>query len=306
MSQISATATANKPQAKGTQRSSGGRAPARSTATGAGVSHAPVYIALSLLALFALGPLVILLLNSLKSNTEQADNALGLPDELTLTNFSRAWEQGALGQTMTNSAVIAVGTIVGVCLIAGLAAYALARLDVPGGKGVMAYLLFATAIPAQLFLVPLFFLWTRIGLYDTLVGLIIILIAINTPIAVLLLRSYLVSLPKEFEDAARIDGASEWRVMWTVVLPLSWPGLLTVALVTGLAAYNEFFFAVTFLASEEKQPVVTSFLSFTENYTRDWGLTSAAGLIIILPVLVMFLGLQRRFIAGLTGSGLKG
>jgi len=301
MSQVPVTTVAAPAPARGT-----GKAQAAATSSGAGVRRAPVYLALGLLAVFALGPLVILVLNSLRTNTEQAGGLLGLPEELSFQNFSQAWEQGSLGQTMTNSAILAVGTIVGVCVIAGLAAYALARLDVPGGKGVMAYLLFATAIPAQLFLVPLFFLWTRLGLYDTLLGLIIILIAINTPVAVLLLRSYLVSLPRDFEDAARIDGASEWRVMWTVVLPLSWPGLLTVALVTGLAAYNEFFFAVTFLSSEENQPVITSFVNFTENFTSNRALTSAAGLIIILPVLVLFLALQRRFIAGLTGSGLKG
>lgn len=289
--------------AAGRERSDRGRA---TTGGGAGVRLAPVYFALALLAVFALGPLVLLVLNALRSNQEQASSSLGLPDEIILSNFSRAWEQGELGRTMLNSGIIATGTVIGVCVVAGLAAYALARLDLRYANGVMAYLLFATAIPVQLYFVPLFFLWTRIGLYDTQLGLIIILIAVNSPLGVLLLRSYLVSLPREFEDAARIDGASELRVLLTVVLPLAWPGLLTVALVVGLLAYNEFFFSVTFIASDENLPVVTSFLSFTENYTRDRALTSAAGLIIIAPVLVVFLALQRRFIAGLTGSGLKG
>lgn len=91
-----------------------------------------------------------------------------------------------------------------------------------------------------------------------------------------------------------------------VVLPLSWPGFLTVALVSGLAAWNEFFFAITFIQDENLKPVTTSFLAFQSNFSRDWGLTSAAGILIILPIVVLFLFLQRRFISGLTAGGLKG
>ena len=117
------------------------------------------------------------------------------------------------------------------CVVAGLAAYALARLDVKGGSVVLGYLLFGTALPAQLFLVPLFVLWSNLGLYDTRIGLVIIYWAIFSPFATLLMRSYLVSLPADYEDAARTDGANELQIMSRVMLPLAWPGLLTVALV---------------------------------------------------------------------------
>jgi raffinose/stachyose/melibiose transport system permease protein len=105
----------------------------------------------------------------------------------------------------------------------------------------------AQRVPLQLFLVPLFFLWSTLHLTNTRFGLIVIYWAIFSPLGTLLLRSYLVGLPRDFEDAARIDGANELQVMLRVVLPLSWPGLLTVALVSGVAAWNEFFFAVTFI-----------------------------------------------------------
>ncbi|HEX6026206.1 MAG TPA: carbohydrate ABC transporter permease [Solirubrobacter sp.] len=264
-----------------------------------------IYAALVALALFAVGPLVVLVFNALKTNSEQTRNPLGPPREPTFANFEAAWERGDLATTMLNSAVITVGTVIGVCVIAGLAAYALARLELPRSGAILAYLLFATAIPAQLFLVPLFFTWTRIGLYDTRFGLIVIYWALFSPLAVLLLRAYFLTLPRDFEDAARLDGAGELRILRSIVLPLAWPGFLTVALVVGLFAWNEFFFAVTFIQSDDKLPVVTSFLAFTQNFTRDWGATSAAGILIVLPVLVLFLGLQRRFVAGLVG-GLKG
>ena len=267
----------------------------------------PAYTVLTVLAAFSIGPIVVLVFDSLKTDLEIGTNPLGPPlQHLRLSNFTDAWHQGAIGTTMLNSAIITAGTVVGVCFIAGLAAYALARLDLAGGSLVLGYLLFGTALPAQLFLVPLFSLWSRIGLYDTRLGLIIIYWAIFSPFATLLMRSFLVSLPRDFEDAARVDGSRELYVLTRIVLPLAWPGLLTVALIAGLTAWNEFFFAETFIQSENKLPVVTSFLAFSQNYTRYWGLTCAAALIISLPVLFVFLALQRRFVQGLSSGGLKG
>jgi raffinose/stachyose/melibiose transport system permease protein len=269
-------------------------------------SKIPYYVILVLLALFALGPLVILVFNSLKSNAEIGRNPLGLPLSPVFENFPAAWTQGDFATTMVNSIILTGGTVVGVCIIAGTSAYAMARLDLPGTDAVLLYLFVASAVPFQLFLVPLFFLWSTLNLTNTRFGLILIYWAIFSPLATLLLRSYLVGLPRDFEDAARIDGANELQVMLRVVLPLSWPGLLTVALISGLAAWNDFFFAITFIQDNNLKPVTTSFLAFQTNFSQDWGLTSAAAIYIILPIVVLFLILQRRFISGLTAGGLKG
>jgi raffinose/stachyose/melibiose transport system permease protein len=269
-------------------------------------SKIPYYVILVLLALFALGPLVILVFNSLKSKAEIGRNPLGLPLSPVFENFPAAWTQGDFATTMVNSIILTGGTVVGVCIIAGTSAYAMARLDLPGTDAVLLYLFVASAVPFQLFLVPLFFLWSTLNLTNTRFGLILIYWAIFSPLATLLLRSYLVGLPRDFEDAARIDGANELQVMLRVVLPLSWPGLLTVALISGLAAWNDFFFAITFIQDNNLKPVTTSFLAFQTNFSQDWGLTSAAAIYIILPIVVLFLILQRRFISGLTAGGLKG
>jgi raffinose/stachyose/melibiose transport system permease protein len=269
-------------------------------------SKIPYYMLLIILALFALGPLVVLAFNSLKSKAEIGRNPLGLPLSPVFGNFPAAWTQGDFSTTMVNSIILTGGTIVGVCIIAGTSAYAMARLDLPGTDAVLLYLFVASAVPFQLFLVPLFFLWSTLHLTNTRFGLILIYWAIFAPLATLLLRSYLVGLPRDFEDAARIDGANELQVLLRVVLPLSWPGLLTVALVSGLAAWNEFFFAITFIQDDNLKPVTTSFLAFQSNFSQNWGLTSAAAIYIILPILVLFLILQRRFISGLTAGGLKG
>ena len=150
---------------------------------------------------------------------------------------------------------------------------------------------------------PLFFLWQRLGLVNNLFGLIVIYIAINAPFAIFLLRSYMVQLPRDFEDAARVDGASEWQVFSRIVVPLSWPGFLTVGLVVALSVWNEFLLATVFLTEQELFTVVTSYYNFATRFSRDWAMTSAAAVMMILPVIVIFLALQRRFIEGLTQGG---
>lgn len=265
-----------------------------------------VYGVLLLLALFSIGPLLLFALNALKTRSGLAASPLGLPTHPQWHNFIDAWQQANMGIGLRNSAIVVIATALGVCVIASCAAYALSRLRIPGSNAFIYYLLLTTALPLQLFLVPLFYLWTNLGLYDSLFGLIIIYWAVFSPFATLLIRSFMVGLPKEYEEAARLDGAGEWRVFARVVLPMAWPGLLTAALVAGLQAYNEFLLAVTFIQSSDKMPVSTSFYNFKSGYTQDYTLVSAGGLIMVVPVLIAFLLLQRRFIDGYTSSGMTG
>ncbi|WP_205245083.1 carbohydrate ABC transporter permease [Diaminobutyricibacter tongyongensis] len=272
-----------------------------------GLKRAPLsVIALTLLALFAILPVLVLFFNSFKSDTELATNPIGFPQSWDLSNFETAWTMGNLGQGLANSAILVVGTVIGVWICAGMAAYALARLNVPFKRGISFYLLIVISLPAQMFLVPLFFMWTNLGLYDNLFGLILIYTALNTPFATLLLETFLVGIPKELDEAARLDGANEWQVATKVMLPLSRPGFLTAGLVVGLAVYGELFFAVIFISSPNNLPISTAFLSFQQGFTRLYGVTDAAGFIMIIPVILLFLLMQRRFISGLASSGVKG
>ena len=266
----------------------------------------PNYLILILLLIYVGGPLLILSFNSLKTTAEIGANPLGPPITVQLQNFADAWTKGHYATTMTNSVIVVMGTVAGVCVIAGLAAYALARMDAPGFNVFSLYLLVVTSLPITLFLVPLFFLWTQLGLTNSLLGLIIIYWATASPFATFLLRSYMVAVPADFEDAARVDGANDWQVLRHVMLPIVWPGFMTVALVAGLGAWNEYIFAFTFIQDDSVKTVVTSFSSFAGRFNRDWGLTSAGAIIMTAPVIIFFLALQRRFIEGLTQGGLKG
>lgn len=269
-------------------------------------SSIPNYIVLSLLALFALIPIMILFFNAVKTTQEIGRNPIGFPQEIRLENFVDAWAQGGYANTIRNSLIMMTATIVASLTLAGLAAYALARLKLRGASLIAFYFLVGTSVPPQLFMVPLFIAWRQIGLINTHLGLIIIYTGLYSPFATYLLRSYMVSLPEEFVEAARIDGASNLQVFRKIILPLSWPGFLTAGLVIGLNVWNEFLFAVTFLPDPTLKPVATSLFEFQGRFSRDWGLTSAGSVIMVIPIIVLFLLLQRRFIEGLTQGGLKG
>ena len=263
------------------------------------------YVVLTLALIFALGPLVILGFNSLKSSNEAMANPLGPPSEIHLENFPTAWKEGKLSTTARNSGILVVGTVTGVLILGGLAAFSLARLNPPGSNLFMVYMLGGSTLPTFLFLVPLYSLWRVLGLVDTLLGLVIIYVALNSPFAIFLLRSYMLQIPRDFEDAARVDGASEMQVLTRVILPLAWPGFLTVGLVTALGVWGEFQIALIFVHIPDLFPVTVSYWYFTTRYSRDWSLTSAGAIMMIAPILVFFFGLQRQFIEGLTQGGLK-
>ena len=262
------------------------------------------WIVLGLLGVYALGPLLVFASNSLKSAREIDSNPLGLPQSWSWGNFAVAWEQAHMGGALLNSLVIAVATAAGVALIATMAAYAMTRLDLPGGGAWILWLLVSSSLPIQLFLVPLVSWWSTLGLYNQPIGLIIIYWAVYSPFATLLVRAFLIGMPKEYEEAARLDGAGELGVFARIVLPMIRPAVLTAALVSGLQAYNEFMLAVTFIQDRDFQPVALSLYSFQQGFTTDWSLVSAAGLLMALPVVVLFLTMQRTFIDGYVSRGI--
>ena len=168
------------------------------------------------------------------------------------------------------------------------------------------YLLVGISIPAQMFILPLFLMWKNLNLIDTHIGLIIIYSGLNAPFATFLIRSYMIQLPEELFDAARIDGANPFQLFAKIAVPLSWPVFLTAGLIVGLAVWNEFLFALTFMQDENSKPISTILFAFQTRFENNWGLVSASAVMMVAPVAILFMIFQRRFIAGLTSGGLKG
>ena len=264
------------------------------------------HLVLAALAAFALMPVLVLFFNSVKSSSEIGINPLGPPREVHLENFQEAWERGNFARTMRNSVVLVAGTVTLVLFLGGLAAYSLARLKPPGSDAFMGYMLVAATLPIWLYLVPLFILWRSLHLLNNPLGLILIYTALNAPLAVFLLRSFLLSVPQELEDAAVVDGATKLQAFFRIILPLAWSSFLTVGLVVALSVWGEFQIALIFIQLPDFYPVTTSYFAFTTRFGRDWALTSASAVMMIAPIVLFFVALQRQFIEGLTQGSVKG
>ena len=263
--------------------------------------HAP----LLLLVVVTLAPLYVLFVNSVKTDFDIKSDPLGLPATIHLDNFVAAWNTAGYTTAFRNSIIVTGATVLIVCLTGGMCAHAMANLKLPGQNVVLVYLLLAITVPPLLYLVPLFILWTKLHLINTLPGLILIYSALFLPFGIFLLRAYFINLPHEITDAARIDGCSEWQTYRRVVVPLSWPAFASVGLIVGVWSWNEFIFAITFLPTQSLQTVAVRYASFTGQWVSNYAYISSAGVIMILPAVILFLLLQRRFVEGMTAGGLK-
>lgn len=264
------------------------------------------YVVLGILTFVALFPIALLVLNSLKSAAQIVQNPLLLPDVIRWDNFARAWKDAKFSQTFFNSALLTGLTIVLVCSTSSLTAYVLARRKIKAWKIVTFYLMGTTTAPIQLYLFPLYFGFAKLGLVNNVFAVSLIYTALYSPFAVMLLRTYFLAVPRELEEAALVDGASHWQVFSKIMLPLALPGILTVALIIGLYSWNEFLIALTFLQKADRLTAVVGFALLSGQYSSDWGEIMAAALIIVMPVVILFVLLQRRFIEGMAGGSVKG
>ena len=264
------------------------------------------YCILAVAAAIALFPLALMVISSLKKSTEIVANPVALPSTLQWTNFVRAWTDAQLGRSILNSVETTGFAVILICSTCSLAAYALARRTGRKLRWVSAYFLGTTTLPIQLYLFPLYFGFAHLGLIDNVFALSFIYTAVYSPFAIFLLRTYFLAIPRELEEAAVIDGASRWQVFRNVLLPLVSPGILTVALISGLNIWNEFLISSTFLQSHDQQTAVVRFYTLGGQYTSDWGEIMAAAIIIVAPAVGFFLLMQRRFIQGMAAGSVKG
>lgn len=270
------------------------------------ITLALTYAMLCILLVITLFPIALLVLNSVKPAAQIVQNPLAWPETFRWDNFTRAWADARLSQTMLNSAILSGLTIVLVCTTGSLTAYVLARRKIKSWKIITFYLLATTTAPIQLFLFPLYFGFAKLGLINNAVAVSVVYTAVWSPFAVMLLRTYFLAVPKELEEAALIDGATHWQVFTKIMLPIVSPGILTVALIIGLYSWNEFLIATTFLQRADKTTAIVAFFLLSGQYSSDWGEIMATALIIVLPVVILFILLQRRFIEGMAGGSVKG
>lgn len=230
-----------------------------------------------------------------------------IPEDATIQNFIDAWNAAPFARYYLNSLTIASVTTLLVLWISSMAGYALARLDFFGRTVVLFGILSTTMIPFQVLLIPFFILLTRIGLVNTHGGLVIPYIVLFLPFAVFMFRGYMTSIPREVEESARIDGCTWFMVYLRIVLPVSRPAIATVGIYTFMESWNEFFIALIMTNRSAMRTVPIGLALFqTDNTGVNWGQLMAASITASIPVIIVFLLLQRQFIAGLTAGAVKG
>jgi len=259
-----------------------------------------------LIAIFALFPILWGLSSSLKPTDQIIEFPPRLlPSEPTLEHYARIFQDGAL-YYIGNSMLVSAATIALTISLAALGGYALARFDFRGRGAIMMMVIGVMSIPIASLLVPTFTLLSAVGLFDTRLGLVLLYSAYQLPAAMWMLYGYFMSLPVEVENAARVDGCSPLRTLWKVVLPLSKPGLVAAALFVLVFAWNDFVVAVTMTSSQETRTFPVAIYFYLGFYGREWGPLLAASLVSIVPIIAVFVFLQRYFMSGLTGGGVKG
>jgi raffinose/stachyose/melibiose transport system permease protein len=263
------------------------------------IGRTVAYILLIVLAVAIIYPMAWAVLNGFKSNLELFGDPWGLPTTWRWENFQKAWNLGVV-RYLANSVIVTGASVVTTVLFSAMAAYALTRQRIPFAGPITVLLLGGMMLAPTVALIPLFRLLQALGIFDTYWGLIILYTAFRIPFTVFLIRAYMITISREMEDAAIVDGASRWQIFWLIVMPLSRPIIVSAALLQALFAWNEFVFALVFINSTDLKTLPVGLLAMQGRVLSDWPVLFAALTIASIPMIVLFLAGQRQFIRGLS------
>lgn len=264
------------------------------------------HVVLIALSFFALAPLLWAISTAFKPDTEIKTSLSFLPKAPTLSHFTLVLAQTPFLRWFANSLLVSVSVTALAIGIGSLAGYAMSRWRFWGRNLYGNTLLVVQMFPGVMLGIPMFLLLTKYGLIDTLWALLVTYLTFALAFSVWMLKGYFDNISREIEEAALIDGASRLAILWRITLPLAAPGIVTVAVFAFLLAWNEFFFAYVFLASNKNYTLSLGMYSFIQQYTTQWGNIMAAGTLTTLPVLVFFFLLQRALTRGLVAGATKG
>ena len=262
-----------------------------------------LYAVLILGSVIMLAPFLVMLVVSLFPNEAFLSRQFSL-DQITLNNYVETFRVVPFGRYFVNSTVTAVTVTVVQILISSLAAFAFARLRFRGREPIFLLYLATLMIPAQVTLIPNFLIITRIGIYDTLLAL--ILPGLFSALSTFLLRQYFRSIPMDLDEAARMDGASSFRIWWQVIVPLSWPVMAALGIFTFQATWNDFLWPLVVTSSDTVRTIPIGLSYFVGQYSTAWNLLMAGSVIALLPVLVIYMVAQKSFVQGITLTGMGG
>src|SRR5918999_5070062 len=259
------------------------------------------------IVIFCLFPFYWLINISLKTGPDLASADL-IPPSPTLDNYQAIFENDDFVRALLNSAIVSLITTVLALVVGSFCAYALARLKLKRKFLILAVVLSISTFPQIAIAAPIFKLWRDVGLYDTIPGLVIPYLTFALPLTIYILTSFFKEIPKDLEEAALVDGATNFEAFRKVVVPLAAPGLATAGILTFIAAWNEFLLAITLTSSTDARtvPAAIAFFTGSVQFEQPLGTISAASVTISIPLIVMVLLFQKRIVAGLTAGAVKG
>ena len=270
-------------------------------------SRIAVHIALILYTILALGPIFLILINAFKTRRAIFADPLGLPNGQTFTTigFDRVFANADFGLYFFNSLTVTIVSLVLIVLIGAMAAWALTEYKFPGNTLIALYLAIGIMVPIRLGSVSILRMMVELNLVNTLTALILVYVAQGLPLAILILGEFIQQIPKDLRDAARCDGVSEYRIFFSIILPLISPAIATVAVFTMVPVWNDLWFPLILAPGDGKQTITLGVQQFIGQYVTDWNAVLASLTLAIAPVLVLYLLFSRYLVRGLTAGAVK-
>jgi ABC-type glycerol-3-phosphate transport system permease component len=261
-----------------------------------------VYLLLWSYAAMAIVPMVLMVFDSLRPNAQVLSDPLGLPTSPSLHSYATAWNQASFAAYVRNSALVTIGAVALDVCVSLPAAYALGRFQFRGSGVLTAYFLSGLMLPIRLGIIPIFYLLGDLGMVDSRLGLVLVYGASGIPFSVFILAAFFRGLPREIEEAARLDGAGDFRIFLRVMMPLVKPAIATVVVFRFVPLWNDFFFPLVLLRTTDKYTLPVGLTQFFGEFQTDWSALFAGLVIATVPLIVVFLVATKQIVEGLTAG----
>lgn len=250
-------------------------------------------------------PLFVMVISSFKTNAEIFTSPFAMPESFSLANAEKVWTDTNFVRYLANSIGVTTASIILIVVFSSMAAYAIARYEFRGSTLILMFFLSGMTVPLKLAIIPLFIQLDTLHLLNTYAGLVLVYVAMGIPSAVFIMTGFLRSLPRELEEAPRVDGASEWRIMMQIMLPLARPAMVIVAIQNAVPIWNDFFFPLILITSDDLKTLPQGLTVFMGEFTTNWGVLFTGLSLAALPITLVYIALSRHFIAGITQGAVK-
>jgi len=250
-------------------------------------------------------PLFVMVISSFKTNAEIFTSPFAMPESFSLANAEKVWMDTNFIRYLANSIGVTAVSIILIVVVSTMAAYAIARYEFRGSTLILMFFLSGMTVPLKLAIIPLFIQLDTLHLLDTYAGLVLVYVAMGIPSAVFIMTGFLRSLPRELEEAPRVDGANEWHIMMQIMLPLARPAMVIVAIQNAVPIWNDFFFPLILITSDNLKTLPQGLTVFMGEFTTNWGVLFTGLSLAALPITLVYIALSRQFIAGITQGAVK-